>query len=204
MWPLSEKGKLRKASTDAMKLNKVEILETQINQDAHAIKSFLIAHKRLMERSDVQRDPDVQFLSDLYRGRLGDEGALAVYRHAHRPNHRRPAGPEDAPEEAEHEGDEEEEEDCQEGEDEEAAPIEDAGDDITGTEPEGDAVYEGPALPPWMGVEAIFDNPQEESDSDLEPPASAMGSEDRFGAELLSAPSVASFDPDSQDLTSGG
>ena len=138
---------------------------------------------------------------DLYRARLGDEGALAVYRHAHRPNQRRPAGPEEAPEEAgsEQEGEEEREQ-------EEAAPIEDGGRECTDTELEGSGVHEGPALPPWMGVAAIFDNPQSESESDLEPEASSMCSEDRFGSDLLSAPSVASCGPDSQDqdTNSGG
>lgn len=64
-------------------LRQVEIAEPTINQDSHAIKSFLIAHKSclsglfygcvlvvvntsgLMERSDEQRDPDVQELSVL-------------------------------------------------------------------------------------------------------------------------------------------
>ena len=93
-----------------------------------------------------------------------------MYRHAHRPNHRRPAGPEEAPEEAgsEQEGEEEREQ-------EEAAPIEDGGRECTDTELEGSGVHEGPALPPWMGVAAIFDNPQSESESDLEPEASSIG-----------------------------
>ena len=67
-------------------------------------------------------------------------------------------------------------------------------------------MHEGPALPPWMGVAAIFDNPQSESESDLDPEASSMCSEDRFGSDLLSAPSVASCGPDSQDqdTNSGG
>ncbi|CAE7244048.1 unnamed protein product [Symbiodinium sp. CCMP2456] len=242
MWPMNEKGKLRKPSTDAIKLNKillrhfvpnfashpqvaripviapvlamiakefgVQILEPQINADAHAIKSFLIAHKRLMERSDVQRDPDVQMLSvlgvanacmnmaDLYRARLGDEGALAVYRQAHRPNHRRrAAGPEEANDE---EGGELEEEGEEGEEGEEAAP------DDAATEPEGEGVHEGPNVAPWLGVAAIFDLPDGESDPELEGDGSSMCSEERFGADLLSAPSVGSSDPDSQDTMTGG
>ena len=64
-------------------LRQVEILAPQINQDAHTIKSLIISQKSrssdnvlkrvfavvvvsgLMERSDVQRDPDVQMLSVL-------------------------------------------------------------------------------------------------------------------------------------------
>eukprot|EP00439_Symbiodinium_sp_Y106_P069741 s240_g12.t1 len=168
---------------------KVEISEHQINQDSHAIKSFLIAHKRLMERSDEQRDPDVQYLrlmersdeqrdpdvqylsvlgfayrtctelgwgmQDLYRARLGDAGALAVYRAAHRPRVRRGRGEEEPGEEED--GEEEEAEGGEEG----IVPAEDSA-----TEQEGEAVFEGPALPPWLGIEAIFDNPQDEEEEE--------------------------------------
>ena len=81
---------------------------------------------------------------------------------------------------------------------EEAAP------DDAATEPEGEGVHEGPSIAPWLGVEAIFDLPDCESDPELEGAGSSMCSEERFGADLVSAPSVGSFDSDSQDAMSGG
>ena len=137
---------------------------------------------------------------DLYRARLGNDGALAVYRHAQRPNHRR----------AEEPGEEDDQEEAEENENDgdnadEAAlvgPVAPPG-ETTDTELEGDKVFEGPVNPPWMGVEAIFDLPQEDgeggSDLEVSPPNSA----EMYGSDLVSAPSL-SLDPDSQDALPGG
>ena len=128
----------------------------------------------------------------MYRARLGDDGALAIYRGAHRPRVRErrgedaaeeAAGGEDAAEEAA------EQEEGEEGGGEAMVPAEE-GD----TEPEGDAVFEGPAYPPWQGIEAIFDQPQPEDEEDKE----EEDSQAAFGSDLLSAPSVRSLETDSQ------
>ena len=112
---------------------------------------------------------------DLYRARLGDEGALAVYRGAHRPRVRG----------GRNEGGEEEEE--AEGEDPEDPA----------TEPEGDAVFEGPVAPPHLDIHAIFDMPQEE-DEEQEEENEDVDSQQAFGSQLVAAPSIASLEADSQ------
>ncbi|CAE7853584.1 unnamed protein product [Symbiodinium necroappetens] len=199
MWPMNEKGKLRKPSTDAIKLNKILLRHFVPNFASHpqVARIPVIAPVLAM----IAKEFGVQILepqinADLYRARLGDEGALAVYRQAHRPNHRRRAA---GPEEANDEEEGELEEGGEEGEEgEEAAP------DDAATEPEGEGVHEGPNVAPWLGVAAIFDLPDGESDPELEGDGSSMCSEERFGADLLSAPSVGSSDPDSQDTMTGG
>ena len=125
---------------------------------------------------------------DLYRARLGDAGALAVYRAAHRPRVRRGRGEEEPGEEED--GEEEEAEGGEDG----IVPAEDSA-----TEQEGEAVFEGPALPPWLGIEAIFDNPQdEEEEEENEEEVEDMDSQKAFGSDLISAPSIASLESDSQ------
>lgn len=113
----------------------------------------------------------------MYRERLGDEGALAVYRGPQRPRVRQGRG-----------RGEDHEEEAEEGGEDAIVPAEE-GD----TEPEGDAVHEGPALPPWLGIEAIFDEPQEDEEDEEE-----QDSEAAFGPDLVSAPSVHSLEADSQ------
>lgn len=104
---------------------------------------------------------------------------MAVYRAAHRPRVRREAGPEEEEEAG--------------GGAEAVVPAEEDPD----TELEGPGVYEGPAVAPWVGIEAIFDNPQEEDEEEDEE-AEEVASNEAYGSELLSAPSVDSLEADSQ------
>eukprot|EP00439_Symbiodinium_sp_Y106_P064497 s107_g10.t1 len=135
-----------------------------------------------MERSDVQRDPVVQMLSvlgDLYRARLGNDGALAVYRHAQRPNHRR----------AEEPGEEDDQEEAEENEND--------GDNAD------EAALVGPVAPPGETTDTELEGDKEDgeggSDLEVSPPNSA----EMYGSDLVSAPSL-SLDPDSQDALPGG
>lgn len=119
----------------------------------------------------------------MFRARLGNEGALAVYRGAYRPRVRG-HGPEEEP------GEEEMgEEGAEGGEDEAEDPA---------TEPEGDAVFEGPAVDPDLGIHAIFDIPQENDKEEEGEMDEDMDSQKAFGSQIIDAPSIASLDSDSQ------
>ena len=65
------------------------------------------------------------------------------------------------------------------------------------TEPEGDAVFEGPVAPPHLDIHAIFDMPQEE-DEEQEEENEDVDSQQAFGSQIVAAPSIASLEADSQ------